>query len=430
MKSTLRKWVLESLRFLARRELRRIQPKIVGVTGSAGKTSAKEAMAGVLERRYKVKKSEKNLNTEFGTVLTILGQKTGYSSAYKWLEVLVKSAVKSLREPEDIDVLVLEMGVDTPGDMDEILTVVSPDIMTFLNIKNEHLDEGQFANRQDIFDEKMKACLAVPKDGWVILNTDDNFVSQLVGKLPASVITIGTEEGADLRALDVQTDLDGLKFTLAYEDKELPVHLPNVLGNCHVYIALAAIAVGFICEVPWKAIALGLEEFRLPVGRMNRIDGKNGSLLIDSSYNASPDSMEAALEVLDMFGGPGSRGTRRIAALGTMNELGELTESAHLKVGKIAAEKADMLIAVGKHAKQFAEGARLSGMSTSMIHTFANSKEAGAFLAGALEPRDVVLAKGSQNNVRMEHLVKACMKEPEQARKLLVRQEPYWLAHL
>jgi len=318
----------------------------------------------------------------------------------------------------------MEMGIDAPGAMDDILQVLRPDTMVFLNVKSIHMGESHFPNREAVFEEKAKACYAVPKTGWVVLNADDNFVRQLVGKLPASVVTIGTGEDCDLRAKDVQSTGKGIRFVLVYEGREVPVNMPLVLGECHVYLALSAIAVGFIHGLHWKVIEHALAEFSLPPGRMNPIDGINGSLIIDSSYNAAPDTMEAALEVLGMFPG------RRIAALGTMNELGDLTESAHLKIGKRAADTADMLIAVGEQAKYLAEGAQRAGMSSSMIHQFKTSKEAGEFLSGILERNDVVLAKGSQDKVRMERMVKLCMKEPEQARHLLIRQEPFWLTHL
>jgi UDP-N-acetylmuramoyl-tripeptide--D-alanyl-D-alanine ligase len=438
VKAWLRGLVLEALRALARYELKRIHPRIVGVTGSAGKTSGKEAIFEVLARRLEVRKSEKNLNTEFGTVLSVLGQKSGCAGILGWIRTLWRGTLKVLRKVDMYDTIVLEMGVDKPGDMDEILQVIRPDVMVFFNVKGEHLDEGQFANKQAIFEEKSKAVYAASPDGWAVLNMDDNFVKQLDGKLPANVVKIGTGEECDLRAQNIESGVDGLKFVLAYEGRELPVHMPHILGACHVTIALAAIAVGFICGLKWSVIEHGLKEFRLPAGRMNRIPGKNGSLLIDSSYNASPDSTEAALEVLEFFGGPGSVGPagpeagrpRKIAALGTMNELGELTETAHLKIGKLAARIADVLITVGKYGAVLAEGANREGMPAEMIHVFKTSREAGAFLEGMLERNDVVLVKGSQNNVRMEHLVKACMQEPEKARQLLVRQEPYWLTKL
>lgn len=424
MKAVLKSWVLGILRFLAKRRLAQVNPKIVGVTGSAGKTSAKEVIFEVVSLRFKSKKSERNLNTEMGLSLTILDLKSGYSSATAWLSILAKALVGAFRKVDPYEVLVLEMGVDKPGDMDEILKVAVPDIMVFLNVKNVHLGKGQFANRQAIFEEKSKACAAVAREGWVVLNNDDPFVKQLDGHLPANVVTIGTEEGADLRARHVGMDLKGLRFSLEYERKVHEVVLPHVLGKQHVSMVLAAIAVGFILGMPWSAIEHALKAYRLPPGRMNKIEGKNGSLIIDSSYNASPDTMAAALEILSLFHG------RKIAALGTMNELGELTESEHIKVGKLAAEHADMLIAVGEQAKNLAAGAERGGLSASMIHTFRSSKEAGEFLSKILDRHDIVLAKGSQNGVRMEHLVKICMKNPDEARHLLVRQEPYWMTHL
>ena len=289
-----------------------------------------------------------------------------------------------------------------------------------LNVKSVHIGPGQFANRQAVYEEKSKAVVAVPPGGWVILNHDDTFVRQLEGKLPAHTITIGTEIGADLRAKDIEMTTEGLMFTLSYDRRDLLVRMPHVLGQAHITLVLAAVAVGFVNGMPWKAIQKALEEYRLPPGRMNRIEGKNGSLILDSTYNASPDTMESALEILGLFHG------RKIAALGTMNELGELAVSEHIKIGKLAAEHADMLLAVGEHASELAEGAQRAGMSASMIHTFKTSKEAGQYLSKILDKHDTVLAKGSQNRVRMEHLVKMCMKHPEEARELLVRQDSYW----
>lgn len=423
MKDFVRQIILKILRALAKRRLRQIQPKVIGITGSAGKTSAKEVIFEVVKQRYRSKKSDKNLNSEFGAALTVLGLQSGYSSAFSWLRILLRASFDAFKRPERYETLVLEMGIDKPGDMDEILKVVKPDIMVFLNVKNVHLGEGHFPNRQAIFTEKSKACAAVSKEGWAVLNHDDAFVRQLEGHLPANILTIGTEEGSDLRASQIGMNQDGLHFQIHYGDKEMPVNLPHVLGKQHVTMVLSAIAVGFLQGIPWKMIDAALTNYHLPPGRMNKIEGRNGSLLIDSSYNASPDTTAAALEILGMFHG------RKIAALGTMNELGDLSESEHIKIGKAVAEHADMLLAVGTRAKELAEGAQRGGMSASMIHVFKSSKEAGQFLHNILENRDTVLVKGSQTGVRMEHLVKMCMKDQSKARELLVRQESYWLNH-
>ncbi|MBU0981929.1 UDP-N-acetylmuramoyl-tripeptide--D-alanyl-D-alanine ligase [Patescibacteria group bacterium] len=424
MKVVFKNSVRNVLRSLAKRKLKRINPKVIGITGSVGKTSAKEAISSVLERNFKVVKSEKNYNTDFGAILTILGYSTGYSSLGRWFWILLRAGLDSLKKPEPFDALVMEMGVDKPGDMQEILSVITPDIMVFLNVKDVHRGEGQFPNKEAIFEEKSRASAATKSDGWVILNVDDTYVRQLADKLPASTLKIGLSGESDIRATHVETTPHGLSFVLNYENKEIPVKLPRILGDCHVTIVLAAIAVGFVSGMNWKEIEAGLHEFSLPPGRMNKIEGVNSSLIVDSSYNASPDAVEEALKVLSIFQG------RRIAALGTMNELGELSESAHIKIGKEAALSADVLVAVGSHAKDMAEGAHRAGMSASMIHQFRNSKDAGQFLSGFLERGDTLLVKGSQNRVRMEHVVKMCMAYPEDARQLLVRQEPYWLTKL
>lgn len=420
MKAIFKKIVREMLRFLAKKRLKKINPKVIGITGSVGKTGTKDLVSSILERRFLIHKSTEGQNSDIGTLLTILEKPTGYSSAIKWTGIIIESIMDYFRKPELYDVLVMEMGIDSRGGMDEILKVVTPDIMIFLNIKDVHRAEGQFQNREEILEEKSKACYKVSENGWVILNHDDIFVSQLENKVAAKVIKIGINEGADIMAKDISASKEGLKFTLVYEDKEIPVFLKNILGQCHIHSVLSAIAVGFIFGLSMKTIEAGLKDFVSPKGRMNQIDGKNGSLIIDSSYNASPETIEEALNVLNLFDG------KKIAALGTMNELGELSESAHIKIGKYAAGIAETLVFVGHEAHNMAEGAFRAGASKSAIHLFNNSKEAGAFLSGIIEKDDVLLVKGSQNDVRMEHVVKYCMKEPEKAKNLLVRQDSYW----
>lgn len=422
MKGLLKNIVFRILKALARRQLRRSHPQVIGVTGSAGKTSSKEAIFSVLERRFRVKRNKGSFNSDFGVALSILDLESGYSSPSQWVKILFKALWRSLQKVEPLDYLVQEMGVDKPGDMDKILELVKPDIMVFLNVKNVHRGKGQFENKEAILKEKSKACFAVRPGGWVILNGDDLFTEQLATTLSANVLKFGLSESCELKASQVKSREDGLSFILNYGEERTPIHMPNILGECHVEAALTAAAVGFLTGLPLAAIQMGLKEFQLPAGRMNPIEGLNGSLLIDSSYNASPDTMEAALDVLGLF-----KSKRRIAALGSMNELGELSSSSHVKVGALAAEKANELIAVGANAREIAEGAHSAGMPANRIFVFSNSKEAGEFLKERLQKNDVVLAKGSQNGVRMERLVKLCMKHPEQSRQLLVRQDVYWM---
>ena len=164
---------------------------MVGVTGSVGKTSTKEMIAAVLGEKYRVKKSEGNLNTEWGLCWALLEVGKPAPRLGSWARAMGEAALTLLKKTPRVDYWVLEMGVDKPGDMDEILKVFTPNIMVFLNVKNVHVGAGQFANRQAVYEEKSKAVVAVPPGGWVILNHDDTFVRQLEGKLPAHSITIG-----------------------------------------------------------------------------------------------------------------------------------------------------------------------------------------------------------------------------------------------
>ena len=187
-----------------------------------------------------------------------------------------------------------------------------------------------------------------------------------------------------------------------------------------VLVVLAAIAVGFVMGIGVRDILSALKNIHLPPGRMSKLDGIHGSTILDASYNASPDTVEAALQVLRSFPG------RRIAALGSMNELGERSEHAHRQIGRMIPQVADLLVTVGDEARWMAEAALKHGLTEPSVHSFKTSKEAGAFLKNMLRAGDVVLAKGSQNNVRMEYCVQAIMADPSQAKTLLVRQNDYW----
>ena len=194
-----------------------------------------------------------------------------------------------------------------------------------------------------------------------------------------------------------------------------------VIGAFQIYILLPAIAVGLQLGMKLGECASALSDFQLPPGRMNPIAGINRSQIIDSSYNASPTTVETALNVLDDIYAP-----RKIAALGTMNELGEMTHEAHIAIGEKAAKVADVLIAVGHEAPTIKRGALEAGMKETDIYTFFDSEEAGEFMQNRLKQGDLILVKGSQNKVRMERFVKLIMKEPHKAKNFLCRQGEAW----
>ncbi|MBT5016914.1 UDP-N-acetylmuramoyl-tripeptide--D-alanyl-D-alanine ligase [Candidatus Peregrinibacteria bacterium] len=416
--------VLFLLERLVHWRIRKIQPEIVGITGSVGKTSTKDAIFAALAESIPTHCSKKSYNTEFGAWLTILGQTSGYSSPLHWLLALGGGFISTLRLKEPpYKNLILEMGADKPGDIEYLVKHVKPQIGVFTNVKPMHLAEGQFASLDDIFIEKAKLIRSLPENGWAVLNADDARVSSLIDEVSCNVITFGAAPKADLRVKSIRSTLEGLKFTLHYETTSHEVHFPYLLGRHQAYVMLPAFAVGFLMNLPFQTIYSALRDFRLPPGRMNRIEGIKKTTIIDSSYNASPETVIAALNVLK--GLPG----RKIAALGSINELGEISEKEHRRVGRHVPAAADLLLTVGDHARYFAEAAHDAGFSKERIFSFETSKAAAEFLKDKLREGDVILAKGSQNNVRMEHLVKELMLHPKQAKQLLSRQDSYWQKH-
>ncbi len=416
-----KRMILFFLEQLAKWRLKKIKPEIIGVTGSVGKTSTKDAIFVALAETLPTYCSKQSYNTEFGALLTILGQKSGLSSPLSWLWTLLRGFISTIRLKEPpYKNLILEMGADKPGDIEYLVKHVKPQIGVFTNVKPMHLGDGQFSDLDDIFVEKAKLIRTLPEKGWAILNADDVRVATLVDEVACNAITFGTGPKADLRAKHIRSTLEGLKFTFHYETTSHEVHFPYLLGRHQVYVMLPAFAVGFLMNLPFQAIYASLRDFRLPPGRMNRIEGIKKTMIIDSSYNASPEAMIAALNVLK--GLPG----RKIAALGSINELGESSKKEHRRVGRHVPTAADLLLTVGEDARYFAEAAHDAGFSKDRIFSFETSIAAAEFLKDKLREGDVILAKGSQNEIRMELLVKALMLHPEQAKQLLVRQESHW----
>jgi UDP-N-acetylmuramoyl-tripeptide--D-alanyl-D-alanine ligase len=416
MKSLFKFIIGQILAIKARQHLRKNRTQIIAITGSIGKTSTKEAIYKILKQKFNVYRSEKSFNTELGLSLAILQQdESGFSSPSAWLKILHRVFFK----PKGVyQKMILEMGADHPGDIKKLVKIAKPTIGVITNIAPVHLAEGQFKDVHDIAREKGILIKNLPKEGIAVLNYDDPLIRNI--QTNAQKITFGFEAPADVRAKDIHITAKHIRFTVTYKEQSEEFTVP-VLGKFQVYVFLPAIAIGLQMGMTLKDCALALSDFVLPCGRMNLIPGINRSTIIDGSYNASPVTMKKALELLSEL-----RSDRKIAALGTMNELGEMSKSAHLELGKQAASTANMLVAVGSEAVTVKQGAIDGGMEESKIFTFLDSEEAGHFLKEELSPGDLVLVKGSQNRVRMEKLVKIIMARPEKASKLLCRQGEMW----
>lgn len=428
----LKRTIENILKVYAHAIVKRRRPWVVGVTGSIGKTSTKEIIAKVLARRWSVRQSQKNYNNELGVPLTILGLETGGRSIIAWLGILAigffRAFLGGRRYPE---ILVLEMGIDRPGDMNPLLFMTKPQVGVITTIGPSHLEFFDSVN--DIAKEKGKLVSSLSRRDVAVLNFDDQRVSNLANSVSAEVLTFGFKQGAMVRGLISQVDLSldsdlwldspvsgrtGLNFKISYRGNIVPVRLPTV-GMPQAYAALAAVAVGLSRKMNLVEIAEALHQCRPLPGRMNLIEGLKKTLIIDDTYNSAPVSAISALSFMQNIKGSG----RKIAVLGDMLELGIYTEEGHRSVGMRAAKFVDILITVGRRAKFIAEAAKAAGIST--VKVFDDCQTAGDYLERILQPYDMVLIKASQG-IRLEKVVKEIMACPQDAEKLLVRQGKRW----
>jgi len=426
----MRKILQFKLKLLAKLIVRKYQPHIIGITGSIGKTSSKEAVVTVLDGRFRVRASYKNYNNELGVPLTIIGHESAGKSLSGWLSVFIKAwrliLVPDKNYPE---ILVLEMGVDRPGDMAYLCSIVSPEVGIETAVSYSHLE--YFGSVNNIKKEKQVLIENVDNKGLSVLNYDNELTREMSEVSHAKVITYGLHEGASLQAQDISYnfskgdyDLSGLHFKMSYDGSIVPVFMKNVLSEPAIYAALTGAAVGLHFGMNLVEVAGALNNFNLPVGRMNLLAGLNHTFIIDDTYNSSPEACIAALNVLGSI--RISEDSKKYAVLGDMMEIGDYTEDGHKLVGaKIAELKIDYLIAVGERSKFMISGAKDNGLNEKQLFHFDSTKEASEFLLGKINNGDVILIKGSQS-MRMEKIVKTLIAEPERAKELLVRQGTEW----
>lgn len=419
------------LRILSKKIIKKYKPDVVGITGSVGKTSAKEAITVVLRSKFKVRCSSKNYNNEIGLPLTIIGEeKTPGHSVWGWIKIFFRAiGLVFGRDKEYPEILVLEMGADKPGDI-EYLTDIAPckvGVLTFIS----HAHTEFFKTIKKIAQEKRMIISHLKQDGFAVLNADNEMVMQNTGATKAEIITYGFNNIADLRASDVNVITDdktgwpaGLNFKVVYKGNSVPVFLPGAMARPVISAALAGLAAGIIFGVNLVEGAQALSKLQPLAGHMRIVPGIKNTLLVDDTYNSSPEAAKSALESLAQINV--RPGAQRYAVLGDMLELGGETENAHREVGfRIAELGIDYLITVGEAAKYIAKAAVEAGLDDHRIALFASSLEAGKFLQEKIKEGDAALIKGSQG-VRMEKAVKEVMAEPLDAPRILVRQGSEW----
>ncbi len=364
----------------ARRQ-RRPDLRVIGVTGSVGKTTTKEVIASVLAQRYSLLKSGGNRNNEIGLPLTLMTLQPEHQRA------------------------VLEMGMYALGEIAALCDIAQPQVGVVTNVAPIHLE--RLGSIEHIALAKAELVRALPPEGVAVLQADDPRVMAMAAQTAAQVVSYGEAATADIRAEAVESQgLEGSSFTVRiaphplWPGREGTYRLQvGLLGQPAVLASLAAIAVGLVEGLDWSEIERGLRAPGLGL-RLTSKPGRRGITLLDDSYNSSPPAALAALDLLRPLG------PRRIAVLGDMLELGDYEAEGHRLVGERAAASCDLLVTVGSRARGIAEAALAEGLPAQAIHTTVTNEEALACLEALLRPGDVVLIKGSRS-MQMEEIVQA-----------------------
>jgi UDP-N-acetylmuramoyl-tripeptide--D-alanyl-D-alanine ligase len=408
------------LKVLAKAVLKKYQPKIVGITGSVGKTSAKEAIYCVLKGEFNTRRSVKNYNNEIGTPLTILGWTSSPGkNLFRWFILFVRAVKliinKDKRYPE---VLILEMGADRPGDIKYLISIAKPNIAVMTAIGPSHIEF--FGSLKKIVKEKSSILENLHDNDWAVINHDDPELSGAIEGVKSNLMTFGQSDDSDVRLSDIKiTKRDekyGTSFKLKYKGSEVPMFLPAVLGWQHAQAAATACAVGLAMDINMIEIGKSLNEYTPARGRTNLILGVKYSQIIDDTYNASPQSSKVALNILSEFPSEG----RKIAVFGDMLELGKMTEEGHREVGlEVVRRGVDYLFVIGEKSRDIARAAKEAGMPEDKVFHFPFTMEAGVFLQERIKPGDVILVKGSRGS-KMEQMVYEVMAKPWESRELLV----------
>ena len=361
---------------IAHEECKRIGAKVVAVTGSVGKSTTKEMIASVLEQKYTVSKTPANHNNDIGMPMAILSM------------------------PLETEVAVLEMGMNHFREIAYLSDIANPDVAVIVNIGTMHMEF--LGSREGIRQAKMEIVEGMDASGKLFLNGDDDMLQALPEAPKQAVTYFGTGENCPVRAVNAAQLGESLGFRVEAGANCFDVELA-LEGDHFIPDAMAAVSVGLELGLTSGQIREGLASFRNMAGRQEIYKAGEYTIIKDC-YNAGPESMAAALNVLSRRQG------RRIAVLGDMLELGDRTQAEHYRIGRIAAEKADLVFAYGPNAKRILSGAITGGMPDSKALAFDDRDICAAALRRAARPGDTILFKGSRG-MHMELILDAFLAE-------------------
>lgn len=340
---------------------------VVAITGSVGKTSTKDMVASVLSQKYKVLKTQGNYNNEIGLPLTVLSLK-------------------------DEEAMVLEMGMNSFGEISVLTNIAKPNIAVITNIGTAHI--GMLGSRENILKAKLEILEGLNSQGTVIINYDNDLLHKWYEneKNHYHILTYGLQQDSNILGKNAIFEENGSKCQAIIDNDTYEVSIP-VGGEHFISNSLCALAVAKVLNIPIEDALKGIAQFELTKKRMEIKKSKNGATIVNDCYNANYDSMKAALDYVGKL-----PNKRKIAVLGDMLELGEYSKELHQKVGKeVAKNKIDLLICVGKEVTYMAQQAIADGMQKDNIFLCSNNEKAIQILKQKLQPEDVVLLKASNS---------------------------------
>lgn len=426
MKEIFKKIVVAILTFEAKILIKRTHPHIIAVTGSVGKTSIKDVIFEVCKPSMHVRKSEKSFNSEIGVPLSVLGLPNAWSNPLKWLKNIIDGALIAFHPGKYPKVLILEMGVDRPGDMDKLTAWIRPDVVVLTRLPDVPVHVEYFDSPEAVIKEKKKLVDALKPDGVLVYNQDDEKVVEIAkgvfqrsigySRYSLSPFTASADRVVYENGLAV-----GFEFMLTHLDSAVLMRVNGSLGVQHAYNYAAASAVASVFSIGIDTVAQVLCTHIPPPGRMRLVPGIKNTTLIDDTYNSSPAASEQSLSTLGELKGV----KRRIAVLGDMMELGQFSIREHERIGRLIPHCADILVTIGVRSRGFSKGAIDAGMNPKNIFEYDDAVTAGKDMQTFIKTGDVLLVKGSQS-IRAERFVEELMAEPEKAEEMLVRQDSKW----
>jgi len=426
IKKIVARLVLDYFRYFAQLELKKNpSATIIGITGSVGKTSTRLALVQILKSHGKVKHTV-HANSQSGISLDILGLHPTNYSFFDWLRLIILAPIRVLTNHEHFNYYVVEMGIDSPdepGNMSYLLKIVRPDIGVVLNASLAHAESFDYLVKDQnperrtkklislIAKEKMQLAKGVSQTGVAIINIDQPELVRQQGEIIARQITFGKSVKADLRILP--------DFGFKYQGITHKLILKDLYSDSYSYTFAAAIASAAAIGIPPTISIPSLSGYRAPAGRMRLLSGLSDSLILDSSYNASPSSMLESLKLLKQYSGH----HRKIAVIGDMRELGISSKTVHKDLADWLTLYSDEAILFGSLTREFTLPVLQS--KKFKVHHFDRMSDLIAYLRSAIKPKSYILVKGSQNKLYLERAVAGVLRYDKDLSQLC-RRGPYW----